>query len=61
MHVVNDIHDSYNSDFMKYANVLFMSHEKIEGPVEYFAEQVLKEYNNDILVVGMGAEGPSSV
>ncbi|NLM36487.1 MAG: carbohydrate kinase family protein [Clostridiales bacterium] len=57
VHVVNDIHDSYNSDFMKYANVLFMSHEKIEGPVEYFAEQVLKEYNNDILVVGMGAEG----
>lgn len=57
VHVVSDIHDSYNADFMKYANVIFMSHEKIEGSVEDFAQRVLKEYKNDILVVGMGSEG----
>lgn len=57
VHVVSDIHDSYNSDFMKHANILFMSHEKITGKVEDFAEKVLREYNNDILVIGMGAEG----
>lgn len=57
VHVVSDIQDSYNSDFMRYANILFMSHEKIIGKVEDFAQKVLDEYNNDILVVGMGAEG----
>ena len=57
VHVLKDIHDSYNTDFMKYANILFMSHEGISGSVEDFASSVLKEYGNDILVIGMGGEG----
>ncbi|MCX7920700.1 MAG: carbohydrate kinase family protein [Clostridia bacterium] len=57
VHVLSDIHDTYNADFMRYANILFMSHEKITGSIEDFCKKVINEYDNDILVVGLGAEG----
>ncbi len=57
VHVLSDIHDAYNKDFMQYANILFMSHEGINEPVEDFAMKVINQYHNDILVIGMGKEG----
>lgn len=57
VHVLKDIHDSYNMDFMRHANILFMSNEGIKGSEEEFAEKVIKEYDNDILVIGLGSEG----
>lgn len=57
VHVIKDIYDSYNADFMRHADILFMSNEGIKGQEEEFAKKVIKEYDNEILVVGLGSEG----
>ena len=57
VHVLKDIHDAYNSDYMRHANILFMSHEGITEDYESFARKVIGEYDNDILVIGLGSEG----
>lgn len=55
--VLKDIYDPYNADYMKYANILFLSNENINDPVEDFLKNIIKEYDNDIIVVGLGSEG----
>jgi ribokinase len=55
--VLGDIHDSYNADYMRYAQILFMSNENINEPVEEFVKSLAKEYDNEIIVVGLGSEG----
>lgn len=57
VHVLKDIHDSYNADFVRHANILFMSHEGISGTPEDFAQAIMKEYPTDILVIGLGSSG----
>ncbi|MCX7772447.1 MAG: carbohydrate kinase family protein [Clostridia bacterium] len=57
VHVLKDIHDAYNSDYMRHANILFMSNEGISEPYEDFAKELLAEYDNDILVIGLGSQG----
>lgn len=57
VHVLKDIHDSYNRDFIQYANILFMSDEGITGSPEAFARKILDEYGNDVLVIGLGSKG----
>lgn len=55
--VLGDIHDTYNVDYMRYANILFLSNENINGSIEKFVKSISDEYNNDIIVVGLGSEG----
>ena len=55
--VLKDIYDPYNTDYMKYANILFLSNENINEPVEDFVQDIIKEYDNDIIVVGLGSIG----
>ncbi|WP_297420081.1 carbohydrate kinase family protein [Clostridium sp.] len=55
--VLGDINDVYNSEYMKYADILFLSNENIKGSVEEFVKEIAKKYNNDIIVVGLGSEG----
>lgn len=55
--VLGDIHDSYNADYMRYANILFLSNENIKGSVEDFVKSISEIYNNDVIVVGLGGEG----
>ncbi|EKQ56458.1 MULTISPECIES: carbohydrate kinase family protein [unclassified Clostridium] len=55
--VLRDINDAYNSDYMEYANILFLSNENIKGSVEEFVKEIAKKYNNGIIVVGLGSEG----
>ncbi len=57
VHVLKDIHDAYNKDFMTYANILFLSNEGIVGEPEEFAQKIIDKYDNDILVIGLGSEG----
>lgn len=57
VHVLSDIHDEYNSDFMRYSNILFMSDENIKEPVEDFVKKISEEYHNEIIVVGLGSKG----
>lgn len=55
--VLRDPDDEYNVDFMKSADILFLSDESIQGRVEDFIYELEKRYKNRIIVVGRGAEG----
>lgn len=57
VHVLSDIQDEYNKDFMKYANVLFLSDEGIKGDYREFLMNLENAYGNDIIVLGMGSKG----
>ena len=57
VHCLSDIFDSYNADFMRYADVLFLSNEAITGREEDFVRQLSQTYPCKIIVVGMGGKG----
>ena len=57
VHVLGDIHDEYNKDFMRYSNILFLSDEAININYEEFIMNIENEYHNDIIVLGMGKNG----
>lgn len=57
VHVLGDIHDEYNRDFMKYANILFLSDENIQGDYKEFIMSLENTYGNDIIILGRGAKG----
>ena len=55
--VLRDPDDEYNAEFMKHADILFLSDEGIQGRVEDFIYELEKRYKNRIIVVGRGANG----
>ena len=57
VHCLWDIHDEYNADFMKAADVLFLSNENIIGKEEGFVRKLIEIYPCQIIVVGMGSGG----
>ena len=57
VHVISDIHDDFNQEFMQLADILFFSNEAILNKEEAFLRKVIKHYDNEIIVVGMGAKG----
>ena len=57
VHCLSDVHDDYNADFMRAADVLFLSNEAIMGREEAFVRKLSAEYPCRIIVVGMGAQG----
>ena len=57
VHVLNDINDSYNFDFMKNADILFLSNEAIIDVEAEFIKKLYNRYHNEIIVVGCGKEG----
>ncbi len=57
VHAIGSLDDAYNQDFMAEAHVLFMSHENLPLPPEEWARAVLARFRNDIVVIGLGAEG----
>lgn len=57
VHAISNLDDPYNTDFMRAAQILFMSHEWLPERPEQWARQVWKRYGTDILVIGMGSEG----
>ncbi len=57
VHVLGDINDDYNRDFMENAEILFLSDEKIPCAAEDFIRQIYERYHNSIIVMGMGAKG----
>lgn len=57
VHVLNDIDDDYNRDFMESASILFLSDEGIEGDYQCFLEKIEEKYHNEIIVLGMGKKG----
>ena len=57
VHVVGDIYDNYNRDFMANADILFLSDENSPCVADSFIRQLEEEYHNRIIVIGMGAKG----
>jgi len=57
VHVVKDVNDEYNADFMKYADILFLSNENIMGKEESFLKQLMETYDSRIIVTGLGSGG----
>ena len=57
VHTIGDLYDDYNSDYMAAANILFMSDERLPMSPEEWAKTLFKTYQNDIVVIGLGAEG----
>lgn len=57
VHAIADLDDPYNADFMRAADILFMSHERLPVSPEEWAGEVLARYGNRIVVIGLGADG----
>lgn len=57
VHVLSDINDEYNKDFMKYANILFLSDENVPKDYKAFVMSIEETYGNDIIVLGRGSNG----
>ena len=57
VHVLGDIDDEYNQDFMKNANILFLSDENIKTDYKKFLMSIEEKFVNNIIVLGMGNKG----
>jgi len=57
VHVLNDINDEYNNDYIQYSDILFLSNENIQGREKSFIEQLIQRYNHEIVVITMGEKG----
>jgi ribokinase len=57
VHVLSDVNDEFNSEFMKYADILFLSDENIGENYKEFIFQLAKTYKNKIIVMGRGVKG----
>lgn len=57
VHVLSDIHDRYNREFMEYADILFLSDEIVGENYRDFLMQLADTYPCGIIVMGRGAQG----
>lgn len=57
VHVLTDIHDEYNRDFMRYADILFFSDEGIGEHYRRFLRELARVYENQVIVLGRGSKG----
>ncbi len=57
VHTIGDLEDEYNRDFMRAADILFMSDESLHQAPEDWARKVLSAYGSEILAIGLGASG----
>jgi ribokinase len=57
VHAISDPDDPYDADFMRAADVLFLSDERLPEAPETFATRLHERYGARVIVVGLGAEG----
>ena len=57
VHVLANIHDDYNREFMEHADILFLSDEAVGDGYRAFIEQLAATYPCKIIVMGRGAQG----
>lgn len=57
VHVLSDVNDEFNKDFMEYADILFLSDEQLPCGAELFIRRLKEAYPSKIIVIGMGAKG----
>ncbi len=58
VHIIGSVDDEFNSEFMKYSDILFLSSKGI-GTLNYenFLIDIYNKYNNEIIVLGEGRDG----
>lgn len=54
---IRSLDDEYNQDFMKSADILFMSHEQIPSSPQQWASQVQARFGTPLVVIGLGSQG----
>ncbi len=57
VHVLGNVHDDYNRDFLQYADIVFLSDEGIPGNEYGFLMDLAQTYGMEILVLGRGSRG----
>jgi ribokinase len=57
VHAISDLDDDYNRDFMQFADILFMSHERLPCSSEEWINRASSRYGNEIIVIGLGVDG----
>lgn len=57
VHVLGDIRDGYNREFMENADILFLSDEGIGGDYRPFLTELGRTYGNSVIVLGRGEKG----
>lgn len=57
VHVLRDIHDGYNREFMEHADILFLSDEGIGEDYRGFLMALAGTYACSVIVLGRGAKG----
>lgn len=57
VHVLSDIYDEYNKEFMECADILFLSDENIGDNYGSFLWQLAHTYDCKIIVLGRGSKG----
>lgn len=57
VHVLSDIHDDYNRDFMACADILFLSDEAVWEDYHSFLWALAENYGNEIIILGRGGKG----
>lgn len=57
VHVLRDLHDDYNREFMECADILFLSDEGIGEDYRGFLAELGRIYHNKIIVLGRGGKG----
>ena len=57
VHVLRDLYDEYNREFMQYADILFLSDEGIGDDYRGFIAELGRIYHNRMIVLGRGGKG----
>lgn len=57
VHVLSDVHDAYNREFMEAADILFLSDEGIGEDYRGFLWALSETYGSGIIVLGRGSRG----
>lgn len=57
VHTISELEDPYNRDFMAFADILFMSDERLPCSPEEWCRRVLDKYKAQIVVIGLGPQG----
>ncbi len=57
VHALSDLSDEYNQDFMRQADILFLSDDALSDPPEAVAQALMGRFKADIVVIGLGSQG----
>lgn len=57
LHALSSLEDGYNQDYLRAADILFLSDEALPDSPEQITRRILKRFAAQIVVIGLGAQG----